>query len=384
MITKKIIVFFLFLFLSLSFSPAFSDNLSDKKEELKEIKSQIKEEKEKIEEANAKEKALSEKLRKHKDLLYYAMKEVDKSSLQLKGTEKKLKSLKTELKLSEKVYTKHQCELDKRLQQIYEDMDPAYITVLTKSKSFSDFLNTFYYLQMIVQDDVSVLKQIRKEREEINKKKVSVENRYNQVLKLKKQLNDKENKLAGLVSDQEYLIVLLNDERKHHSDKVVQLEDEAQSMKQKIETIINKNSYSYSYGNTPSYKGNGSLSTWPAAGPVTSNFGWRLHPIYGEWRFHAGVDIGADYDTPIYASGDGVVISADWLGGYGNTVMIDHGGGVVTLYGHCASLAVSYGQHISRGQLISYVGSTGNSTGPHLHFEVRQDGVSLDPCGFVN
>jgi len=381
-ITKKIVAFFLFLFLSLYFSPAFSDDLSDKKEELKDIKSQISAEKEKIEEANAKEKVLSGKLRKHQSLLYAAMKEVDKVSLHLKGTEKKLKSLKAELKLSEKVYAKHQRELDKRLQQIYEDMDPAYITVLTKSRSFSDFLNTYYYLQMIVQDDVSVLKQIRKEKEEINKKKVAVESRYNQVLKLKKQLNDKENKLAGLVADQEYLIVLLNDERKQHSNKVVQLEDEAQAMKQKIDTIINKSSYSY--GSIPSYNGNGSLSRWPAAGPVTSNFGWRLHPIYGEWRFHAGVDIGADYDTPIYASGDGVIISSDWLGGYGNAVMIDHGGGVVTLYAHCSGLAVSYGQHVSKGQLVAYVGSTGNSTGPHLHFEVRQDGVAVDPCGFVN
>jgi len=381
-ITKKIVAFFLFLFLSLYFSPAFSDDLSDKKEELKDIKSQISAEKEKIEEANAKEKVLSGKLRKHQSLLYAAMKEVDKVSLHLKGTEKKLKSLKAELKLSEKVYAKHQRELDKRLQQIYEDMDPAYITVLTKSRSFSDFLNTYYYLQMIVQDDVSVLKQIRKEKEEINKKKVAVESRYNQVLKLKKQLNDKENKLAGLVADQEYLIVLLNDERKQHSNKVVQLEDEAQAMKQKIDTIINKSSYSY--GSIPSYNGNGSLSRWPAAGPVTSNFGWRLHPIYGEWRFHAGVDIGADYDTPIYASGDGVIISSDWLGGYGNAVMIDHGGGVVTLYAHCSGLAVSYGQHVSKGQLVAYVGSTGNSTGPHLHFEVRQDVVAVDPCGFVN
>ena len=380
MIIQKVIVFCLFLFLS--FSPAFSDNLSDKKEELKDIKSQISEEKDKIEEANAKEKVLSEKLRKHRSLLYSAMKEVDSASLQLKGTEKKLKTLKAELRLSEKVYAKHHRELDKRLQQIYEDMDPAYITVLTKSKSFSDFLNTYYYLQMIVQDDVSILKQIRKEKEEINKKKVVVESRYNQVLKLKKQLNDKENKLAGVVADQEYLIVLLNDERKQHTNKVSQLEDEAQTMKQEIDAIINKSSYSY--GTIPSYKGNGSLSTWPAAGPVTSNFGWRLHPIYGEWRFHAGVDIGADYDTPIYAAGDGVIISAEWLGGYGNAIMIDHGGGVVTLYGHCAGLAVSYGQHVSKGQLVGYVGSTGNSTGPHLHFEVRQDGVAVDPCAFVN
>jgi len=381
-ITKKIIVFFLFLFLSISFSPAFSDNLSDKKEELKDIKAQISEAKDRIEDANAKEKVLSEKLRKHRSLLYSAMKEVDNASLQLKGTEKKLKTLKAELRLSEKVYAKHQRELDKRLQQIYEDMDPAYIAVLTKSKNFSDFLNTYYYLQMIVQDDVSVLKQIRKEKEEINKKKVAVESRYNQVLKLKKQLNDKENKLAGVVAEQEYLIALLNDERKQHADKLSQLEDEAQTMKQEIDAIINKNSYSY--GIVPSCKGNGSLSRWPAAGPVTSNFGWRLHPIYGAWRFHAGVDIGADYDTPIYAAGDGVIISADWLGGYGNAVMIDHGGGVVTLYGHCASLAVSYGQHVTKGQLIAYVGSTGNSTGPHLHFEVRQDGVSVDPCAFVN
>jgi murein DD-endopeptidase MepM/ murein hydrolase activator NlpD len=121
---------------------------------------------------------------------------------------------------------------------------------------------------------------------------------------------------------------------------------------------------------------------WPASGPKTSDYGWRTHPIFGTRRFHAGIDIGAGYGAAIVAAASGVVVSAGAQGGYGNTVVIDHGGGLATLYAHQSSYAVSSGQRVDRGQVIGYVGSTGYSTGPHLHFETRVNGAPRDPMGY--
>ena len=122
---------------------------------------------------------------------------------------------------------------------------------------------------------------------------------------------------------------------------------------------------------------------WPISGPITSEFGWRTHPIFGNARFHSGLDIGGDYGMPIHAAASGVVIESGWIGGYGNTIMIEHGNGIVTLYGHNESLAVGVGQQVNQGDVIAYCGSTGNSTGPHCHFEVRLNGEPVSPWNYL-
>jgi murein DD-endopeptidase MepM/ murein hydrolase activator NlpD len=128
--------------------------------------------------------------------------------------------------------------------------------------------------------------------------------------------------------------------------------------------------------------GSGSM-VWPVNGPVTSPFGWRIHPILGTRRFHTGIDIGAGYGTPIHAADGGTVIYATWMSGYGNVIIIDHGRGISSLYAHQSNLAVGSGARVARGQTIGYVGSTGFSTGPHLHFEVRVNGNPVDPMGYL-
>jgi murein DD-endopeptidase MepM/ murein hydrolase activator NlpD len=117
--------------------------------------------------------------------------------------------------------------------------------------------------------------------------------------------------------------------------------------------------------------------------PITSPYGYRIHPIYGTSILHTGIDYGADEGTPIRAAADGVVVSAGWYGGYGNATIIDHGGGIATLYGHQSSMAVSAGQKVTQGQTIGRVGCTGNCTGPHVHFEVRVNGDPVDPAGYI-
>jgi len=126
--------------------------------------------------------------------------------------------------------------------------------------------------------------------------------------------------------------------------------------------------------------------TWPAPGytRVTSPFGYRIHPILKTKKLHTGIDVGIALGKDIVAAQSGTVIYSDWLGGYGKVIMIDHGGGIVTLYAHNSKLVVSEGDKVKRGQVVSKCGSTGMSTGPHLHFEVRENGKYVDPIKYVS
>lgn len=134
-------------------------------------------------------------------------------------------------------------------------------------------------------------------------------------------------------------------------------------------------------------QGAGSLATtpsiWPAKGAVTSGFGWRVSPFGGSTELHQGVDIASDAGTPVVATADGEIVQSGWWGDYGNLVQIDHGNGLATFYGHNAQLLVRVGQTVLKGQVIAYAGSTGRSTGPHVHYEVRRNGAAVDPWRYL-
>ena len=122
---------------------------------------------------------------------------------------------------------------------------------------------------------------------------------------------------------------------------------------------------------------------FPADGPISSPFGRRMHPIFHEVRMHTGIDIGAGYGSPVRAAAAGTVVVAGTVSGYGTAIVIDHGGGLGTLYGHLSKLGVHVGSTVTPGQTIGAVGNTGNSTGPHLHFEVRVNGTPVDPMKYL-
>ena len=125
-------------------------------------------------------------------------------------------------------------------------------------------------------------------------------------------------------------------------------------------------------------------SLWPASGSLVSEFGMRMHPIYGYMRFHSGIDISAPYGSPIYSGAYGTVTYSGYYSGYGYTIMVDHGNGMVTLYGHCSTLLAREGEVVRKGQLVARVGSTGVSTGPHLHYEVQIAGTAVDPVPYLD
>jgi murein DD-endopeptidase MepM/ murein hydrolase activator NlpD len=164
----------------------------------------------------------------------------------------------------------------------------------------------------------------------------------------------------------------LEENRERYEQAVAELEAESARIRGVIQ----------SGGSSGSGQHSGQLF-WPTNGAIVSGFGWRVHPIFGTRRFHSGVDIDGACGQPIWAADDGRVISAGYNGGYGNTIVVDHGGGLSTLYAHQSSFAVSSGAQVGRGQTIGYVGTTGYSTGCHLHFEVRVNGTPVDPVPYL-
>ncbi|MFB5083156.1 peptidoglycan DD-metalloendopeptidase family protein [Symbiobacterium thermophilum] len=127
----------------------------------------------------------------------------------------------------------------------------------------------------------------------------------------------------------------------------------------------------------------GTFDIWPVWGGVTDWFGWRVHPVTGVWHLHDGIDLDAPTGTPVAAVASGTVTTAGWLGGYGYAVKVDHGDGIMTMYAHLSQVAVSVGEWVETGEIIGYSGSTGNSTGPHLHFTVLVWGEPVDPWGWL-
>jgi murein DD-endopeptidase MepM/ murein hydrolase activator NlpD len=218
---------------------------------------------------------------------------------------------------------------------------------------------------------MDVLTEMNAKLEKIEKKKSELDD-MKQVLKTNKQAQIQ--KREALATDKKKLA---SAEVKAHKETLEAQEDLAAAQKESdaLEAELK------SYTSTQTW-GGGKLG-WPVIGRITSEFGYRIRPNFGYRQLHTGIDIAVPSGTPIRAAGDGVVYSAGWKGSYGNAVIIDHGSGIMTLYGHNSGFAVSTGQTVKRGQVIAYAGSTGNSTGPHCHFEVRVNGTPQNPRAWL-
>lgn len=263
-----------------------------------------------------------------------------------------------------------------RLRDIYINGQINYLDVLLGAKDFSDFSSRMYLLKKIIASDISLLNDLKKKKAELEVNQEILENNVAKIKVVHSEVSSKQQEVAKKAMEREsvYNAALAEQER---------LDEEYRELMSTSENIANLIRNLESGGTiSAGSRGTGSY-IWPIYGEITSSFGWRVHPVFGTEKFHSGLDIAADYGDPVVAANSGTVIYADWMGGYGNAVMIDHGGGIVTLYGHNSSLVVSNGQQVAKGQRIANAGSTGYSTGPHCHFEVRIHGEVTDPLNYL-
>ncbi len=302
---------------------------------------------------------------------------------QIKDNEKKIRQAKTQLqtlntKLQDLEYdlNKKRDATSARLRYLQRQQLQRWWVTLLSSRDLNQFADRRRQIERIYSSDRKLLGDLTQKSTQVEKQRNQATAQNNEVELLTQKLKyQKANIEAEAVAQQNTI-----DRLKSDRQALTQAEDRLAEDSRRLSQIILAKVQPYSGLVLPA--GSGQLM-YPTIGPVTSNFGWRTHPILGTERFHAGIDFGADYGSLIYASARGRVIYADWYGGYGNAVIIDHGNGMTTLYAHCSEIYVRDGDIVEKGQPISSVGSTGFSTGPHLHFELRANGEPIDPAAYL-
>lgn len=266
-------------------------------------------------------------------------------------------------------------EVGKRIRQIYKGEKLSTIRMILEAKDIASFLDRIYYQQKIVKRDKDVLEKLKEKTCKLmvvrNKLRAQKEN----IISTINVIEDRKNEIAIAVKVNKDLINKLEHDRAFYEAAENQLARESRMIQSTIQALLAKSSSKVSYA-TGGF-------IWPIRGRITSTFGPRRHPIFGGRRNHTGIDISGPNRSPIKAANSGKVIFTGWYGGYGKVVIIDHGKSIATLYAHLSGISVSTGQSVSKGGIIGYEGSTGYSTGPHLHFEVRINGRPVNPLGYL-
>lgn len=331
--------------------------------------------KKKLDEANRREKEIADKLADTRKRTVQAEDDLAKTNAELDVAEEKLRQLKMRVRRTSIKLLRAQRALEERLREIYIQGEVSYLAVLLQSDDFTDFLNQADYLKLLVRSDSQLINTVKKHRTDLGVQRNSARETVIELTKLRTRKKDKLASLQRLKAAQYDLYQRLQKHQKKLNSRIDALEEISIRKEAELQALIRRASGS-SYIPVPRSAGG---YIYPVSGPITSYYGYRIHPITGSSRLHTGMDFGVGYGVPIHAADNGVVIHSGWCGGYGNTIILDHGGGYTTLYAHASSLSVSYGQTVKQGQIVSRVGSTGMSTGPHLHFEVRYHGNPINP-----
>ena len=342
-----------------------------------------------------KKKLTQTKIKEHSVIgsLVRSQKELDKVSsnlqtlnLRIGKTEKnieviryKMDNTEQELQRLESNIVQQQSVLRERILAIYKYGYQSYLEVLFEAKDFGEFITRFGMLKRFVMRDVHRINTLREQnlitqkKEEISKQKQDLEKQKHLYTRLQNQNRYEQTRYLSKIQATQSELSKIQNDRRLLENALDELEDLSKSMESQIRDLQNKSKTALGTGKY----------IWPVSGDITSYFGNRIHPILKKRKYHTGLDIAALTGTPIAASDTGVVIFSARNGGYGLMVMIDHGAGISTLYAHCSRLLVNKGQKVSKGEIIAKVGSTGLSTGPHLHFEVRKGGVPVNPLNYI-
>jgi len=264
--------------------------------------------------------------------------------------------------------------VSERLLSIYQRTEPRPLEVLLQSSSFTDFANRLYLLNQIVARDAEILDEFAQAQTDAEGLRAELEARCRHLDALQGQIAQERRRTSSARQDTEREKQSILRDRAAWERALAELEQDSREIENMLQRLQKTPA-----GRERSAKPWTGKFRMPVKGRISSPYGYRRHPIYKVRKLHTGIDIAAPSGTPMRCAGDGTVVHSARWGGYGNCIIVDHGGGLATLYGHCSRLAVTKGQSVTQGQVIGYVGSTGLSTGPHVHFEVRKDGRPVNP-----
>jgi murein DD-endopeptidase MepM/ murein hydrolase activator NlpD len=381
--TKIIILAVLVSFLLTSILPLFalidltgkqSLTVSEKKRILDDINEQKSTLSEKIKQARLKEAEASKTLRQIDHKLTDARKQVAVQSRYLSSNQEAWKKTKARLdELNDKKAIVEE-KAKERVVAIYKKSQLRFIDSLIRSQSPTDYMDYLYFQRKVIDFDKKLLDTLKSQSEDIAKYGSSLEEETKRIEQITSKLKSIEEDIVYQQKKQKEILSMLRQETAMYESSERQLERESIKLVYKISEL--------STGKNDNPESTGSFS-YPVRAPITSPFGPRRHPIFGVRSMHSGIDLAAPYGTPIKASEGGVVIYSGWYGGYGKVVILDHAKGFSTLYAHLSSTKVAVGARVKQGEVVGFEGSTGYATGPHLHFEVREQGKPKNPVIYL-
>ena len=373
--------------------------IKQSQQKIEQTKQKLQQARGQLHQARFKVQSISQQLNETNSAITRVTGEIGDLSSAIALTERRLGVRRVQLADIQASLKRHTDALDDRLVDIYEQGSTSYLDVLVNATSFEDFVERLDFLRFIVRSDTELIARVNAEQKryqqivaqleatqaDLDAQRMDQERARGQL----SDLADRRRELLYAATLQQNVIQRnvqqledLTAEQEAELQRLIierQREEAAAALRAHLAAIQARCAAATAAGQRCPNEGFGTHFIWPAQGPVVSPFGMRWHPILGGYRMHTGIDIGAPYGAPIVASADGVVLFVGWYGGYGNTVIVDHGNTLSTLYAHCSAILVNQGQQVAQGQAIARVGATGYATGPHLHFEIRVNGVPVNP-----
>ncbi len=357
--------------------PVYAEELDDAKDKLDETKEDIKDAEKKVKDGKAQAAALSGQIKVLEDKVAQTNSEISILTDQLNGTKQKINTAIAELNELEGRLNSQNTSLKARLRAMYKAGNVGMLSVLLGSSSMSEMVTNYEMMQRVFRSDAELIEDLGNRYEDVLVRKTELVELKKLLEQQQKELNSKK---TSLNNDTRSVLALKKKVESNTAALEAQIDDlkkQADELKEVIKKLMSSGKYA------------GGKMCWPSAASVriTSPFGNRIHPILRVYKFHTGIDIGAAHNTKILAANSGKVIAAVISRkntGYGTYVIIDHGGQISTLYAHCEKLLVKVGDKVKRGQPIALVGTTGSSTGYHLHFEVRVNGQYKNPLEYVS
>lgn len=357
---------------------AFAESNSSK---LGTVNSKLKEAKSELEEGEQKSNELVSQISDLNTQIQSVESEISALDTQIENTQADITQSEADLQAKQEELDNQNDSLGKRLRAMYKNGETSILEILLGSSSLDEFMTNVDMVQRIYSNDVDVLENIQTQYD-------AIEEERERLVTLKNQLSTQENEQKTKKSDLESKkseVETLQSQVESDNDALEAQIDELNKEANELTALIQQEQRSQTASSSTTSKYTGGVFTWPCPGNyrISSYYGYRIHPILHTRKLHTGLDIPATTGTPIVAAADGTVIMSKYYSGYGNCIMVDHGGGLVSVYGHCSALKASVGQSVTRGQTIALVGSTGQSTGPHLHFEVRVNGQRTSPLAYL-
>jgi murein DD-endopeptidase MepM/ murein hydrolase activator NlpD len=352
-------------------APASPASLPAKQEELRRVQERLDSQRQRLERNLRRERRLSNDIQRLDREREAAEARLARLAVELRRTRQRSEAAAVGLARAEAALARHHALLAQRLVEAHRYGRAGYLDVVLGAASFSEFVARTRFVGAVLGENTRLVHAYTADRNKAARLRTELEQHQARLQELLQETEERERYLARQSAAKREMLERVVRERASAEHAVQDLEDDSAALEALIQRLQGAGARVVERTTT--------AFLWPLRGPVTSRFGIRPHPLFRRRHFHSGVDISAPRGTPVMAAMAGTVMFTGWYGGYGKLVVLDHGNGVSTLYGHLSAILVRPGQRVGRGQVIGRVGTTGYTTGPHLHYEIRQNGRPVDP-----